>query len=128
MQSCQGPNAVCRSKAWKSNWNITVNPRAKSGTPHEATASDSQARRLPYNETPGVLGPARGLKDKESAGNSKRVPLLSLEFDKSRACTSKSPEQFRPGARLQDVCQICNPNAILLMAGRLTADSKEVTQ
>jgi len=74
------------------------------------------------------LGPAWDLKDKGSAGNSKRGPLLSLEFDKSRACTSKSPEQFRPGARLQDVCQLRNPNATLLMAGRLTADSKEVTQ
>jgi putative nucleotidyltransferase with HDIG domain len=83
---------------------------------------------LTYDETLEALGAALDLRDDETAGHSRRVSRYCLAMAKTMGCTSEQLKHIVRGAYLHDIGKIGIPDAILLKAGKLTADEMAIMQ
>lgn len=69
-----------------------------------------------------ALGNALDLKDRETAGHSRRVCRYSLEIAKRLNCTPAELKVLRQGALLHDIGKLAVPDSILHKPARLTPE------
>ncbi|MDE3169699.1 MAG: response regulator [Acidobacteriota bacterium] len=81
-----------------------------------------------YRSTLEALGAAVELRDKETAGHSRRVSGYSLEIARRMAVPAEQLENLIRGAYLHDIGKLGIPDNILLKPGPLTADERKIMQ
>jgi HD-GYP domain-containing protein (c-di-GMP phosphodiesterase class II) len=81
---------------------------------------------LTYDETLEALGAALDLRDNETAGHSRRVTRYCLEIAKVLGCGREELKSLERGSYLHDIGKIGIPDSILLKAGRLDAQEREI--
>lgn len=81
-----------------------------------------------YQSTLEALGAAIDLRDKETAGHSRRVCAYSLELARSISVPGSQLENLKRGAYLHDIGKLGIPDAILLKPGPLTPEERKIMQ
>ncbi len=83
---------------------------------------------LSYQSTLEALGSAIDLRDKTTAGHSRRVCAYSLEIARRMNVPDPDLETLRRGAYLHDIGKLGIPDSILLKPGALTPDERKIIQ
>jgi len=81
-----------------------------------------------YQSTLMALGAAIDLRDKETAGHSRRVCAYSLEIARFMRVPHAQLENLARGAYLHDIGKLGVPDSILLKPGPLTPDERKTMQ
>lgn len=87
-----------------------------------------QAIEQGYKSTLQALGAAIDLRDKETAGHSRRVCTYSLEIAKCMSLPEARLENLVRGAYLHDIGKLGIPDSILLKPGPLTSSERTIMQ
>jgi putative nucleotidyltransferase with HDIG domain len=81
-----------------------------------------------YTSTLQALGAAIDLRDKDTAGHSRRVCAYALEIARSMNVPEAQLENLARGAYLHDIGKLGIPDSILLKPGSLTSDERKTMQ
>lgn len=81
-----------------------------------------------YRSTLEALGAAIDLRDKETAGHSRRVSAYSVEIARRMGVSSSQLENLKRGAYLHDIGKLGIPDSILLKPGPLTPDERKIME